>query len=295
MNITAQRTRALTIHIALLVFLLGSACHHMRFPEPTPAKAEDKKETPEETPSDSWSELAAQGRAAFRAHDLAESERAYIASLAATSRLDSSDVRVTTALDNLARLATYYQKNNEPEKARALVEILAKNAREGRKGDFETAGLPMTAEANRLAEEDDFESAIGLYELSLSLIGVQKRINRPALLAAQWNLMQIYIDTSQIAKAETQLTSIQQETLQHFGTDSAQSLGLLIPTAQIQIANGETGAAEENYRKVLESDRTSDEQKALALKLYAEALEGLDRQSDAARLRAEFKAVDPAQ
>ena len=289
--ITKQRAGVRAIYIALLILVLGSACRHMRFPEPTAPKEEVKKETPEETPAESWSELAAQGRAAFRANDVAESERAYIASLDATSKFESSDVRVTTAIDNLARLATYYQRTDEPEKAQALVKILSQNAQEGRKGDFETAGLPMTAEANRLAEEDDFESATNLYTLSLSLIGVDKRINRPARIAAQWNLMQIYIDTSQIAEAETELESIEQAILERFGPDSKQSVGLLIPTAQIQVANGESEVAEENYRKVLESDLASPEQQALALELYTEALEGLDRKEDAARLKAEFKTL----
>ena len=292
---TKQRAGVRAIYIALLILVLGSACRHMRFPEPTAPKEAETKQTPAEAPTESWSELAAQGRAAFRANDLPESERAYIASLDATSKFESSDVRVTTAIDNLARLASYYQGTDEREKAQALVKILAENAQEGRKGDFETAGLPMTAEAERLAEDEDFESAADLYTLSLSLIGVGKRINRPARIAAQWDLMQIYIDTSQIAKAETELNSIQEEILERFGPDSTQSVGLLIPTAQIQIANGQTGVAEETYRKVLESDLASSEQQALALQLYTEALEGLDRKEDAARLQAEFKTLGETQ
>ena len=295
MMMTKQRAGVRAIYIALLILVLGSACRHMRFPEPAAPKEEETQETPEEPPAENWSELAAQGRAAFRANDVAESERAYIASLDATSKLEPSDVRVATAIDNLARLATYYQRTDQPEKAQALVKILAKNAQEGRKGDFETAGLPMTAEAERLADDEDFESAIDLYKLSLSLIGVGKRSNRPARIAAQWTLMQIYIDTSQIAEAKIELSSIQQEILERFGPESTQSVGLLIPTAQIQVANGETGAAEENYRKVLDSDLASAEQKDLAFNLYTEALEGLDRKEDAARLKAEFKTLSRTQ
>ena len=292
MKTAKRRERRLAIHTAVLILFFGSACQHLRFPEEaSPKETSAEAQTPEDAPSGSWSELAAQGRAAFRANDLPESEKAYLASLAATSRFEASDIRVSTALDNLARLATYYQKTDQPEKAQALVEVLARNAREGRKGDFETASLPITAEANRLAEEEDFESAIDLYRLSLTLIGAQKRVNRPALLSAQWNLMQIYIDTSQITEAESQLKIIRKEVLERFGPDSGQTVGLLLPEAQIQVANGEVEAAEENYRKVIESEVTSREQKALALKLYTEALEGLDRKPEADQLKAEFKEV----
>ena len=103
--------------------------------------------------------------------------------------------------------------------------------------------------------------------------------------------MQIYIDTSQITEAESQLKIIRKEVLERFGPDSGQTVGLLLPEAQIQVANGEVEAAEENYRKVIESEVTSREQKALALKLYTEALEGLDRKPEADQLKAEFKEV----
>ncbi|MEE3327831.1 MAG: hypothetical protein VX252_10890, partial [Myxococcota bacterium] len=245
----------------------------------------------DEAPADNWSELAAQGRLALRTRDLPESERAYLASLAATANLEASDVRVTTAIDNLARLATYYQQIGEPEKASPLVEILATNTAEGRKGDFETTSVPMMAEADQLSSEDDFEASIRLYQLSLSLLGASKRVNRSARFANRWNLMQACIESGRITEAEEQLQSIEQDIQQRFGPDSVQAVALLVPTAQIQVANGEMAEAEENYKKVIDSDLTTPEQKSTALELYIELLEGLERKEETAQLEAELQAL----
>ncbi len=140
----------LPVWVAMLLALLPHpGCHHLRFQEAS-TKPPESSQPEDEKPQAHWSSLAAEGRAAFRARNLDESERAYLASLAATSHLEATDVRVTTALDNVGRLAAYYQKINEPEKATPLVEVLAKNAQEGRKGDFESTSVPMVSEAERL-------------------------------------------------------------------------------------------------------------------------------------------------
>lgn len=278
--------------LGTLICVSTSACHHMRFPEPITTEAEPSQAAPQEEPTGDWSQLAAQGRSALRARDLAESEKAYRASLAATDKLEPRDVRVATALDNLARLATYYQQIDEPEKAASLVEVLAKNAEEGRKGDFETASVPMLAEAGRLAGEEDYDSAIRLYQLSLTLRGADKRTNRSAQMSARWNLMQTYIESGRIAEAEEQLEAVKREIDARYAADSRQALGLLIPTAQIQVANGDIAGAEENYQKVIDSDLTSPQQKASALELYIEALEGLDRKKEATALKARLKALN---
>ena len=277
--------------LATLICVPLSACQHLRFPEQAPPEANPPEAEREEEPVGDWSKLAAQGRAALRSRDLAESERAYLASLEATAGLDAGDIRVATALDNLARLASYYQRVNKPEEATSLVEVLAKNAEEGRKGDFETESVPMVAEANRLSGEEDYEAAIRLYRLSLTLLGADKRANQSAQLSAQWNLMQTLIESEQITEAEAELQAIREEIEERYEKDSPPTLGLLIPTGQIQIANGEIAAGEESYLKVIDSDMASTQQKTTALELYIEALQGQDRNKEAAKFQAQLKAL----
>ena len=267
------------VWVAMLLTLLSNpGCHHLRFQEASPEPPQSLPK--EEKQQAHWSSLAAQGRAAFRSRDLAESERAYLASLAATSNLDPTDVRVTTALDNLGRLAAYYQTINEPEKAAPLVEVLAKNAEEGRKGEFESTSVPMIKEAQGLSEEKNFEAAARLYRVSLTLIGVNKRVNRTARLATQWNLMQAYIDMSQIPEAQEQMQSLSEEIKRDFGPDSRQALGLSIFKGQIQVADGKIASAEESYLSVINSDLASSAQKITALEFYIDLLKGLDREQD---------------
>ena len=62
-------------------------------------------------------------------------------------------------------------------------------------------------------------------------------------------------------------------------------------TGQIQIANGDIAAAEESYQKVIDSDMASTQQKTSALELYIEALQGQDRNKEAAKLQAQLKAL----
>ena len=280
MMTTAQLMRRLWMAI-ILVFLFNPGCHHLRFEETPPSPSESPQAAPEKGSEASWSSLAAQGRAAFRAQDLAESERAYLASLAATSHFDATDVRVATALDNLSRLATYYQKMNEPEKAAPLVEVLAKNAEDGRKGDFESSSVPMVAEGERLAEEKNYEAAARLYKSSLTLIGVDNKNNRNAKLAAQWNLMQVYIDSSQISEAQEQVQSLSEQIENDFGPDSKQAVALLVPMGQIQVANGDIPAAEESYLGVIDSSLSPPSQKIEALDLYIDLLKGMGRDQEA--------------
>ncbi|MCH2185292.1 hypothetical protein MK280_05410 [Myxococcota bacterium] len=276
----SQLMRRLWVAI-ILAFLLNTGCHHLRFEETPPSPSESPKAAPEKGSEASWSSLAAQGRAAFRAQDLAESERAYLASLAATSHFEATDVRVATALDNLGRLAAYYQKIDEPEKAAPLVEVLTQNAEEGRKGDFESSSVPMVFEGDRLAKEKNYEAAARLYKSSLTLIGVDKKVNRNARLAAQWNLMQVYIDSSQISEAQQQMQSLSEQIKSDFGPDSRQAVALLVPMGQIQVANGDIAAAEESYLGVIDSDLSTSSQKIEALDLYIDMLQGLGRDQEA--------------
>lgn len=276
------------------VILLASAggCHLLRFPEHSAPESAPPEAAPKPP---NWAELARQGRNALRAEDLAASQQAYLAAQAATSHFPNHDVRVTTSLDNLGRLATRLQKREEFDQATPLVAILAENAEVGRLAEFESGAPPMVEQARQLSEEDQFEQAIRLNRLALTLLGVDQFDNRPLRQTAQWNLADAYLENGQISQADEILGALREEFNRVFGEDSPQALGLWVQTGRARVADGDFSGAETAYQMVIDSPLSLKDQKIEALELYAELLRSMDRVAEAEALNAELESLrEPA-
>lgn len=283
-----SRLRILLAGTALIALASATGCHQLRFPEqPAPESA-----LPAEAPAaPNWAKLAGQGRSALRAGDLAASQEAYLASLAATSHFGHSDIRVTTSLDNLARLATRFQKRDAFDQASTLVEKLAENAEAGRLAEFESGAPPMIEQARQLSQTDQFEAAIRLNRLALTLLGVDQHDNVSLRLTAQWNLIDAYLGSGQISKADAMIGSLREDLNQRFGQDSPQALGLWIETGRARVANGNFSEAETAYQTVIDSSHSLKEQKIEALELYGELLRSTDRTAEADALAQELESL----
>lgn len=288
--------------LVLSLSIAASGCQQLRFPQPqeaTSAASQDappeKPKTveaapaPEALPSEHWTTLAAKGRASFRANNMEESEKAYLASLKATSGFEAYDVRVTTALDNLARIAAYYQKRGEYEKAAPIVDVVARNASEGRKAEFESAGPPLLRQAITLSTDKQYEAAIRLNRLALTLLGVDQTSNQAESLSARWNLADGYIESGQTGKAEEQIKILRERLDRIYGPESPQATSLWVQVGRIQVANGDIASAETSYLKVIDAEQVQKDRKIEALELYIDLLEGSDRSQEAGTRKRELK------
>ena len=267
----------------LLLAAALPACQNFRFPEPAP-KSTETTQSPDSEPTTHWTKLAREGRNAHRAGDLEASKDAYLAAYEATSHYPADDIRVTTSLDNLARVATAFQKNGEYEQAAPLVETLTQAAEQGRLAEFESGAPPLMQQASHLSRESQEkknDTTILFYGTALKLLGANDSANSTLRMVAQVNLVSAYIADNRIADAKKLIGPLREEANQKYGEDSAVSVELWISLAQIRVANGDFAGAEAAYKSAIDSSSALENQKIKALELYGELLRNTDRPSEA--------------
>jgi tetratricopeptide (TPR) repeat protein len=260
-----------------IVWALGTTgCIGLSFPdEPAPEADQTRDATAEPEPPpalvaaremeatrQTWSSLAAEARGAIKLGDFEAAEQAYLAAVSLTAELEPDDIRASTSLSNLARLAGLYQRRRQFEDAGRVIDQLVAESLIGRHADFGVIAPIMLAQGAYLEREQRLSEAIRIFEAGLasaprSSIGSRERM------LMQRGLALAYIEAGRPDEAEPLLEDLLARTDRVGDGRAGSHAAMLIDMGRLREAQDDLAAADLSYQQAIDLYRETEPENAM--------------------------------